>query len=236
VEAFVHSKDPRSYEKLVERLLASPRYGERMASYWLDLVRYGDTVGYHGDCDYSVWPYRDYVIKAFNENYSFARFTREQLAGDLLPGATREQRVASGYNRLNRVSTEGGVQDKEYLAKYASDRVPQPPPSGWGHLGCAGVDHNLTRSQARFYRFSAFSPTSKRKGFTTKVSPKTTGARGRLAQCGAGKTLRSLTQLAEEARRRHRHRTGESRVRWKTSDDLVKLERWVINVMPLSLN
>ena len=114
VDAFVRSNDPRAYEALVDRLLESPHFGERMTLLWLDLVRYADSVGYHGDQPISVWPFRDYVIRSFNENKSFDRFTIEQLAGDLLAEATLEQRIASGYNRLGMMSTEGGIQDKEY--------------------------------------------------------------------------------------------------------------------------
>ena len=91
--------------------------------YWLDLVRYADTVGYHGDQDHNISPYRDYVIDAFNDNLPFDQFTREQLAGDLLPNASIDQKIASGYNRLLQTSHEGGVQPKEYLAIYAADRV-----------------------------------------------------------------------------------------------------------------
>ncbi len=107
----------------VRMLLNMPAYGERMAVHWLDLVRFADTVGYHGDQDHSISPYRDYVIKSFNDNLPYDQFTREQLAGDLLPESDLWQKVASGYNRLLQTSHEGGVQDKEYLAKYAADRV-----------------------------------------------------------------------------------------------------------------
>src|SRR5207248_236682 len=100
IAAFLADNEPDAYERLVDRLLASPHYGERMAVYWLDLVRYADTVGYHGDQEHHISPYRDYVIKAFNKNLPFDQFTAEQLAGDLLPGATVEQKIASGYNRL----------------------------------------------------------------------------------------------------------------------------------------
>ena len=123
VEAFVSSKDPQAYEKLVDQLLASEHFGERMAIYWLDLVRYADTVGYHGDQDHHASPYRDYVIDAFNRNVPFDRFTREQLAGDLLPNSGVDQKIASCYNRLLQTSHEGGVQPKEYLAIYHADRV-----------------------------------------------------------------------------------------------------------------
>ena len=116
VEAFVEDDSPEAYQKIVERLLDSSHYGERMALYWLDLVRYADTTGYHSDEDVSVWPYRDYVIRAFNENMPFDQFTRENLAGDLLDNSTVWQKVAAGYNRLNQTTAEGGAQAKEYLA------------------------------------------------------------------------------------------------------------------------
>ncbi|HEY1108876.1 MAG TPA: DUF1549 domain-containing protein, partial [Opitutaceae bacterium] len=121
VEAFVATKDPQAYVKLVQQYLRSPHYGERMAVPWLDLVRYADTIGFHNDVAIKVWPYRDYVIDAFNRNLPFDQFTKEQIAGDLLPDSTIQQRIASGYNRIHRISGEGGIQDKEYRAKYAAD-------------------------------------------------------------------------------------------------------------------
>ena len=123
VDQFAKDQSPQAYEKLVDRLLASPHYGERMAIYWLDLVRFADTVGYHGDQDHHISPYRDYVIRAFNENMPFDQFTREQLAGDLLSQPTLQQKIATGYNRVLQTSHEGGVQRKEYLAIYAADRI-----------------------------------------------------------------------------------------------------------------
>jgi len=123
VNDFLADDSPEAFEKVVDRLLASDRYGERMAVYWLDLVRFADTVGYHGDQDHNISPYRDYVLDAFNENLPFDQFTREQLAGDLLPDSTIDQKIASGYNRLLQTTHEGGLQEKEYLAIYAADRV-----------------------------------------------------------------------------------------------------------------
>jgi hypothetical protein len=123
MQRFLSDASPDAYAKEVERLLASPHYGERMAVPWLDVVRFADTVGYHGDQNQRIFPYRDYVIEAFNRNKPFDRFTREQLAGDLLPNPTPEQLVATGFNRLNMMTREGGAQPKEYLAKYAPDRV-----------------------------------------------------------------------------------------------------------------
>ena len=118
VDAWLADSSPVAYERLVDRLLASPAFGERMAILWLDLVRYADTVGYHGDQLHNISPYRDYVIKSFNENLPFDQFTREQLAGDLLPSPTMWQQIATGYNRVLQTPHEGGAQDKEYLAKY----------------------------------------------------------------------------------------------------------------------
>lgn len=159
VAEFLADHDPDAYERTVDRLLASPHFGERMAVWWLDLVRYADTVGYHGDQPISVSPFRDHVIAAFNQNQPFDQFTIEQLAGDLLPSPTREQRIASGYNRLGMMSAEGGVQDKEYLAKYIAERVRNASGTWLGvTLGCAEChDHKFDPFTTRdFYRFEAF--------------------------------------------------------------------------------
>ena len=159
VDAFLADPAPDAYERLVDRLLASPHYGERMALFWLDLVRYGDTGGYHSDNHRDVWMYRDWVIKAFNDNLPFDRFTREQLAGDLLPNPTIDQKVASGYNRLLMTTEEGGAQPKEYMAKYAADRV-RNVSSVWlgATLGCAEChDHKFDPYTTKeFYSFAAF--------------------------------------------------------------------------------
>ncbi len=159
VEAFLRDARPDAYERLVEELLDSPHYGERMAMYWLDLVRYADTVGYHGDQEHHIAPYRDYVIKAFMENMAFDRFTAEQLAGDLLPNATVEQTTASGYNRLLQTTHEGGAQDKEYRAKYAADRVRNLSVVWLGAtMGCAEChDHKFDPyTQKDIYSMAAF--------------------------------------------------------------------------------
>ncbi|GIW95853.1 MAG: cytochrome c [Pirellulaceae bacterium] len=159
VEAFVRDSRPEAYEELVDRLLASEHYGERMAVYWLDLVRYADTGGYHSDNHRNVYPYRDYVIDAFNRNKPFDQFTIEQIAGDLLPGATREQRIASGYNRLLQTTEEGGAQAKEYMAKYAADRVRNTSVIWLGiTMGCCEChDHKYDPFTMRdFYSMEAF--------------------------------------------------------------------------------
>ncbi len=123
VKAFVEDKAPNAYEKAVEKLLASPHHAERLAVWWLDLVRYADSAGYHSDNPINVSPFRDYVIRSFRANKPFDQFTVEQLAGDLLPNPTLEQRVGSAYNRLLQTTEEGGAQAKEYEAKYSADRV-----------------------------------------------------------------------------------------------------------------
>lgn len=167
VAAFVNDSSSDAYEKLVDRLLKSPHFGERQAMWWLDLVRYADTVGYHGDQDMSVSPFRQYVIDSFNANKRFDQFTIEQLAGDLLPNPTREQLIASGYNRLGMMSAEGGVQDKEYLAKYIAERVRNASGTWLGiTLGCAEChDHKFDPLTTRdFYRFEAFFADIKERG------------------------------------------------------------------------
>jgi mono/diheme cytochrome c family protein len=159
VEAFARDESAEAYERLVDSLLASPHYGERMAQYWLDLVRYADSAGYHSDNDREVWLYRDYVIGAFNANKPFDRFTREQLAGDLLSDASEETRLASGYNRLLQTTEEGGAQAREYTAKYAADRV-RNVASVWlaSTMGCAEChNHKFDPFTTRqFYNMQAF--------------------------------------------------------------------------------
>src|SRR5262249_13640878 len=113
VDAFLADKNPDAYEKVVDRLLASPASGEHMARYWLDAARYGDTHGLHLDNYREIWPYRDWVIKAFSDNKPYDRFVVEQLAGDLLPGATLDQQIATGYIRCHVTTSEGGSIEEE---------------------------------------------------------------------------------------------------------------------------
>lgn len=123
VDAFLADSSPQAYTMLVDRLLNSPRYGEQMARYWLDAARYADSHGYHIDSERSLWKYRDWVINAYNDNKPFDKFTIEQLAGDLLPKPTLEQKIGSGYVRCNMSTGEGGAIVDEYQAKYTFDRV-----------------------------------------------------------------------------------------------------------------
>jgi len=159
VEAFVHDKSPNAYEKVVDRLLASPHYGEHRAHFWLDAARYGDSNGIHFDNYREMWSYRDWVINAYNRNEPFDQFTIDQLAGDLLPHATLEEQVASGFNRCNITSNEGGLIEEEYYVLYARDRT-ETTAQVWLGLtaGCAVChDHKYDPfPQKDFYSMSAF--------------------------------------------------------------------------------
>ncbi len=159
IDAYLADKSPRAYEKQVDRLLASPRHAERMAMQWLDLARYADTHGYHIDSHRDMWPWRDWLIRAFAANLPFDRFVTEQLAGDLLPKPTRDQLVATGFNRNHMINFEGGAIAEEYQVEYVMDRVDTTSQVFLGMtMGCARChDHKYDPiSQRDFYRFYAF--------------------------------------------------------------------------------
>ncbi len=159
VDAFVADQSPDAYGKLVDRLLQSPNYGERMAIQWLDVVRFADTIGYHSDNPRNVWPYRDWVIRSFNDNKPFDRFTLEQVAGDLLPDADVETRVGSAFNRLLLSTEEGGAQPKDYESRMLTDRVRAIGAAWLGQTtGCAQChDHKFDPFTTRdFYSLGAF--------------------------------------------------------------------------------
>jgi mono/diheme cytochrome c family protein len=159
VEAFVNDRSPDYYEKYVEKLMASPHWGEHRGRYWLDAARYADTHGIHFDNYREMWSYRDWVINAFNRNLPFDQFTVEQLAGDLLPNPTLDQLIATGFNRCNITTNEGGVIDEEYVVLYARDRT-ETVSQVWMGLtaGCAVChDHKFDPLTMRdFYSLSAF--------------------------------------------------------------------------------
>src|SRR5881394_1244107 len=159
VTAFERDKSPDAWPKLVDQLLASPHYGERMAIGWLDVVRFADTIGYHSDNPRNIWPYRDYVINSFNGNKRFDQFTREQLAGDLLPNSAQEQKVGSAFNLLLLSTEEGGAQPKDYEARMLTDRVRAVSTVWLGQtIGCAQChDHKFDPITSRdFYSLGAF--------------------------------------------------------------------------------
>jgi hypothetical protein len=159
VDAFLADRSPDAYEKRVDALLQSPRYGERMAVPWLDAARYADTHGFHIDSLRGMWPWRDWVIDAFNRNVPFDQFTIEQLAGDLLPDATRAQKIASGFNRNHMINFEGGAIAEEYRVEYVIDRVETTSSAFMGlTMGCARCHSHkydpITHKE--FYQFYAF--------------------------------------------------------------------------------
>jgi mono/diheme cytochrome c family protein len=159
IEAFVADADPRAYEKVVDRLLQSPRYGERMAADWLDLARYADSYGFQVDRERDMWPWRDWVIRAFNDNLPWDQFVTWQMAGDLLPNPTDDQRLATAFNRLHAQESEGGSVEEEYRVNYINDRVVT---FGTAFLGltlecCRCHDHKFDPiSQREYYQLFAF--------------------------------------------------------------------------------
>jgi hypothetical protein len=164
VDAFLADQSPDAYGKLVDRLLASPHYGEHLARMWLDLARYADTNGYEKDDRRTIWPYRDWVIHAFNADMPFDRFTVEQLAGDLLPNATREQRIATGFHRNSMTNTEGGTDDEEFRVAAVVDRVNTTMETWLGlSFGCAQCHNHKYDpfTQEEYYRvFAVFNGTT----------------------------------------------------------------------------
>ncbi len=159
VDDFVADSDPKAYEKLVERLLASPHYGERWGRIWLDAARYADSNGFEKDAARSIWPYRDWVIQAFNKDMPFDRFTIEQLAGDLLPNATLDQRIATGFLRNSMLNQEGGIEPEQFRVEALTDRMDAIGKSFLGlTIACAQChDHKYDPiSQKEYFRLLSF--------------------------------------------------------------------------------
>ena len=158
IDAFERDTSPDAYEKVVDRLLASPRLGERLATRWLSAARYADTNGYQTDAPRVMWRWRDWVIEAYNRNLPFDQFTIDQLAGDMLPGATLDQKIATGFNRNHRGNGEGGIIPEEYAVEYVVDRVDTTATVWLGlTLACARChSHKFDPvRQEEFYRFFA---------------------------------------------------------------------------------
>ncbi len=174
VDAFLADKSAGAYEKVVDRLLASPSFGEKLAIQWLDLARYADSDGYHADTARSMWQYRDYVIRSFNANKPFDQFTIEQLAGDLLPNPTIDQRIATAFNRNGMSSTEGGADPDEYMNKYVTDRVNT---FGTVYLGSSTActechDHKYDPfTQREYYQFYDFFNRIPERGLDSDPAP-----------------------------------------------------------------
>ena len=180
VRAFVDDRSPDAYEKVLDRLLASPRYAERMAYRWLDAARYADTNGYQNDRPRYMWRWRDWVIEAFDGNMPFDRFTVEQLAGDLLPNPTLAQRIATGFNRNHRGNAENGTDPDEYQVEYAVDRV-ETTATVWLGLTMAARAATITSTTpSRRKSFTSSTPTST----TSPTAAATSNTATRLRWCG----------------------------------------------------
>src|SRR6185436_3785397 len=159
VDTFVKDHSPDAYEKVIERLLASPHYGERWGRHWLDVARYADSNGYSIDAPRSIWKYRDWVINAFNADMPFDEFTIDQLAGDLLPDATLAQKIATGFHRNTQINQEGGIEPEQFRVESVLDRVNTTATAFLGlTVGCAQChDHKFDPiSQREYYQLFAF--------------------------------------------------------------------------------
>ena len=225
VDAFLKDESPNAYEVVVDRLIASPRHAEMQTMRWLDAVRYGDTAGFHGDNPWPAWPYRDYVLRSFKENKPFDQFTREQFAGDLLPNATREQVVAATFNRLNRASAEGGLQPKEYLAKYGADRV-RTTSTVWlgATVGCAEChDHKFDPYLSKdFYAMKAFFSDIKETGLIPDRGVKAWGSKMLLPSAEQEAKLAEYDAQLTAARKALAAKAKELQERrWEWEDQLV---------------
>ncbi len=220
IDAFVSDTSPDAYETVVDQLLSSPRYGERMAVGWLDAARYADTNGYQTDAERYMWRWRDWVINAFNKNQAFDAFTIEQLAGDMLPDATLEQVIATGFNRNHRGNGEGGIVDAEYAVEYVVDRVDTTATVWLGlTLGCARChDHKYDPvTQTEYYRLFAYfnNVPEKGKAFKYGNSPpfvKAPTARHKEQLAKRDAELESLRQQRTELLAR----SGDAKRQWET--------------------
>jgi len=202
VDAFVNDTAPAAYERLLDRLLASPRYGERMAADWMDLARYSDSYGFQVDRERPMWPWRDWVIAAFNRNLPWDEFTTWQLAGDLLPDATDEQILATGFNRLHQQESEGGSVEEEYRVNYVNDRVTT---FGTAFLGltlecCRCHDHKFDPlSQKEYYQLFAFFDDVDEAGLYSYFTPATPTPKLRLRDPGVVTAMTAADETVAEA-------------------------------------
>ena len=220
VDGFLADKSPAAYEKAVDRLLAAPQYGERMALSWLDLARYADTSGYHFDGTREMWLWREWVIQSFNQNKPFDEFTIEQLAGDLLPNPTISQKIATGFHRNVMTTDEGGADPQEYLTKYVVDRVATTASVWLGStMNCAEChDHKYDPiTQKDFYQFYAFFHNVPEKGLdgtrTSNPAPSL-----KVPSPGQAARLAEFDQAIPEAERLVKTRESElgaAQARWE---------------------
>ncbi|KAA3611678.1 MAG: DUF1553 domain-containing protein [Planctomycetota bacterium] len=218
---FVADSRPDAFERCVDRLLASPRFGERMAQDWLDVARYADTYGYQADADRRVWPYRDWVIRAFNDNLPYDDFLTWQLAGDLLPNPTRDQRLATAFNRLHRQTNEGGSVEEEFRVEYVADRTETAGTAFLGlTLNCAQChDHKFDPiKQSDFYRLAAFFDKIDESGLYSHFTPAVPTPTLRLSSEAQDRQLNELREKILETRQ-----SLEATVAARTAD----FEQWL---------
>ena len=224
ITAFLADRSPDAYERVVDRLLTSPRYGERMAARWLDAARYADTSGYQSDGERHMWRWRDWVIEAFNRNQPFDQFTIEQLAGDLLPGATLGQRIATGFNRNHRGNGEGGIIPEEYAVEYVVDRVETTSTVWLGlTMGCTRChDHKFDPfTQREFYQLYAFFNNVPEKGRAVKTG-------------NSPPYITAPTRLQAAERDRLRQAAEMAAVDWQNvkSDAVTSFNKWARDYQP----
>ncbi|RIK80581.1 MAG: hypothetical protein DCC67_09205 [Planctomycetota bacterium] len=231
LDAFLSDDTAGAYERYVDALLASPQWGEHRGRYWLDAARYADTHGIHFDNYREMWTYRDWVIKAFNRNMPFDQFTIENLAGDLLPGATLDQRIASGFNRCNITTNEGGAIDEEYAVLYTRDRTETTAQVWMGLTAGCGVchDHKFDSfSQREFYALSAFfnNTTQKAMDGNVKDTPPVISVpqEGDLAR---RLQLDALIEEAEQAVEERRRAARGDFDRWVAAASASELDAWM---------
>ena len=217
VEAFLQDKSPDAYERLVDKLLESSNWGEHRARYWLDYARYADTHGVHFDNYREMWSYRDWVISAFNRNLPWDQFTVESLAGDLLPDATLDQKIGSGFNRCNMTTNEGGIIDEEYLVLYTRDRTETTAQLWLGLTAGCAVCHSHKfdpLSQHEFYELAAFfnNTTQRARDGNVKDTPPIVVAPQRKDRS----RWIALPKLIEEARQNKAKQRSESRAEFQS--------------------
>jgi len=228
--AFLADQSPGAYDRAIDHMLASPRYGERMALPWLDAARYADTSGYQNDGPRFMWRWRDWVIESLNANMPFDQFTREQLAGDLFPDATLSQQIASGFNRNHRANSEGGIIPEEYAVEYVVDRVDTTATIWLGlTMGCARChDHKYDPlSQEDFYRFYAYFNNVPESGRARKEdnSPPFISAPTKLQQREYAQVTQQLAKATAQFRAAH-ERIGAEEADWAAKAQPESLTNW----------
>jgi hypothetical protein len=240
IDAFLADESPDAYRRVVHSLFASPRHAEHMAVAWLDAARYADTNGYNNDTPRYNWRYRDWVIGAFRRNLPYDRFITEQLAGDLLPNASLDQQIATGFNRNHNVTSEGGIIDEEYRLEYVADRVHTASTVFMGlTLRCARChDHKFDPiSQREYYEFFAFFDQIPEKGYHKEhvgnVKP--------VIQAPTAEQQAALARLDEEEKRLAAADEGDERSeveiekRKKAKEDLARRRKELTKKIPTAM-